>query len=235
MANVCILLAPMRNGTSVLMYALSSHPEIFQMAGLIEQTAKKSTNWPQTEEYGGQRVQILVDMYIPLMEAIAGKDVSNDQTEGELARQHSLQNLVVIDRTHIPMDERFWRRLADTDFKVMSIFRHPAEVALSYLSWQEKHGVDPEALMQKWVSAVDAYHFLKDTNDTLLLKHEDICGDPESQGRRIFDWLGVSPNAKFASYYQKASQKRQKDSRWQTLITDEVTRAAESIGYAPLV
>ena len=229
MPKVCTFLGPMRCGTSILSFSLFKHPEVYGIMNLSEKVHKQS----------GFDQHKLIDLYVPTMRVIAENEPRSKQEKHLSERQAK----IVVERNHLP--GKLWQKLDGSGFKILTIVRDPREVTLSVLKWHKmpRHNKNnkPEGpwvngFLAKWKEAIHAYQQLKKNNDAYLVKHEDLCDDPITEGRKLFDWLGVSSSdedmGRFAKGYKEANIRREDDNSYLPYITPDIIKFAEKVGYS---
>jgi hypothetical protein len=89
--------------------------------------------------------------------------------------------------------------------------------------------------VRKWKHIAQAYYDLKEGNDCLLMKHEDVCADPIAGAKKIFDWMELEHHPEglkeFADRYEPASHRREEDSTYQQYIDDDLIKLAGQVGF----
>ena len=221
MAKVCIVLAPMRNGTSVFTRCLFSHPDTYGMTNTVTKMKNAGAS---------------ISSFVPLMKVFAC-------TEPQTPLDGWGYNCkMVVDRSHIPDGERFWSRLDGSGFKIIVIIRDPREVILSVLKWQTRPRRNPKGLppkkfvagfMGNWMQAANAYLTLSPKNDCHLVVHEKISNDPTGEGKNLCRWLEIDEECaeKCFAPYKPASERRLENDAFKPHITQEIKQKARRLGY----
>lgn len=91
--------------------------------------------------------------------------------------------------------------------KVIFLVRHPAAVALSFrkFGWWNKIGKEEGKRLGIRLRAV--YDSLKTYDECLIVKYEDLCTDPLSVFRNLFDFAGLEWNTKIEKLIQGNTSK----------------------------
>jgi len=211
------------------MYSLYQNPEIF---GLY--------NFAETVINNGMGDDFIKN-YVPAMKSLA---LSTDWRHRSLFN-NSLPAIagckIIMDRTHIPFGDKWWPTLDGCGLKIISVIRDPREVILSLLRWQgmEKRNINnwPKRkyvanFMDFWHQSVNAYQQLKENNDAVLVRHEDMCAKPEEKGLELYRWLGVVEEAEhFNKTYKEAANRMSKSEEYVKYLTPQIIESAKRIGY----
>lgn len=229
MPQVCTILGPMRCGTSILSFSLFKHPEIYGIMNLSEKLYKST----------GLDPAFAVDLYVPLMKIIAENEPRNNQDEKLFERQAK----IVVERNHLPGN--LHQKIDGAGFKILTIVRDPRELILSALRWHKmprhnkkgkSEGSWVEGFLGTWKKAIDAHIMLSENNDTYLIRHEDLCNQPQEEALKLFNWMEISTESEFlesfAASYQEASVRREEDESYEVHLTKSIVNYAKKAGYS---
>jgi hypothetical protein len=83
-------------------------------------------------------------------------------------------------------------RTPQFDVRVIRVLRD----ARAYANSMKRHQVDPRTAARQWASyqaAADELLATMDRSRVLIVRYEDVCGNPSAQLPAILDFLGVRP------------------------------------------
>ncbi len=153
---------------------------------------------------------------------------------------------VVVDKT--PSNTVIWRRVSDwwPDARFLFLLRHPAHIAESLVSARPRASLEDNYLRAN--KYLDALHQARSNLAGLDVRYEELAAQPETEVRRICEWLGVPWEPAMLNYGAKQRTYTRGLGDWsETLksaqiqpprelpepddVPNEMRRAAERFGY----
>jgi len=187
------LIGAMKSATGTLHRHLKQHPDIFmcepkEPCYFVE---RSQLNWPFIEALGLWRGE---SYYLQLFEGAGDAPVI-----GESSTMY----------TKLPQITGVPERIAafDADARFIYIMRDPVERAVSHywhtVRWDDERRTPEEALLgdpmyldvSDYAMQLRPYLELFDRDQIMVLTTEELSGDTAATVQRLFEWLGVDPEA----------------------------------------